>query len=128
MRDIYNAFAGVDFEMPEMPGLSTSEAPTIPVSTGKDMMTRFNNRMIMGEPLVDAIVGALDDASGGKGAGLISPKLLTNVLMDSSLGAFQGYSVANVIGGIFSLDPSTRNKLNTIGAVGGAIRKAGLVR
>ena len=128
MHNQYNAFSGMNFEMPEIPGLSTSEAPTIPVSTGKDLMSQFNNRIIMGQPMVDAIVGALDDASGGRGAGLISPKLLTSSLMNSSLGAFQGYNIASAIGGIFSLDPGTRSKLNTIGAIGGAIRKAGLIR
>ena len=126
--DPYNAFAGKDFKMPEIPGLSTSEAPTIPVSTGKDLVTRFNNRMIMGEPLVDAVVGALDDASGGRGAGLISPKLLTTALMSTALGAARGYAVSNAFSSFFKMQPETRNKLTAIGALGGAIKNAGVIR
>ena len=123
-----NAFYGVDFKMPYVRPLSTNGLNDIPVASSLQLINSSNNASIMGPQLNRGINQGFQYASGGLGAGMVSTDDLVKSLTRVGFGYAGGNVLGSVLGTIFAQPPVVKEKLGTIGGIGGAIINSGLFR
>lgn len=125
----YNdAFAGKDFTLPEMRPLSTNGFQDIPVSGAIDAVQSPNNKLIMGPQVADTITDGFYHATNGLGAGVISTNTLIKGLTRAGVGGLAGRVLGGALGTLFAQPPQVKEKLKSIGAIGGAVANLGFIQ
>ena len=123
-----NAMEGLDFKMPYVRPLYTNGIQDIPVMSSMKLISSPNNMEALGAPVVGGINKALDHASGGLGAGLISTNDLVKGLTRAGFGYMGGHILGQTLGTIFAQPPEVKKNLNMISGIAGAILNTGVIQ
>jgi len=101
------------------------KSSVVPVSASREL--------VLNDPYLtpgdkNQILAYLDEASGGKDRGIITPTRLIRTGMGAGMGYGAANAASNVFGAIFGLKPATRSKFSRLGLIAGALYGSGVIK